>query len=269
MTYGENLPNSVADVSATPPEGWEQALRAISPITTHTSHLRFYWYRAGGRWVLYDCLPRPLIYDDVPVGVPMLGKELLSYLDGPPPRDRHEDDRSPFVSDVQHEFYRLYKVYARPFWVLQGEGGGHQVKFSPWQQNVLIAKGLPAEAPAVGSLPFAPFDGRTVTLLHHLNRLHKLDGSIERLQKSGSREAAEAEMHDIQKEIRLAEAQFIEDQMTPVVDMSTSLIRGANTRSEHADQVVQVAPGMAARAADAYEEYKQTGNWTLRDLTSR
>ena len=212
VVAGENLPNAVADVAVLPPDGWEQALRAVNPITTIYSHLRFYWYRAKARWVLYDCVPKCLMPEDgSPPGVPMEMKELLGYLNGPPARELGEN-ACPFVSDVQHEFWHRYGVYARPYWVLQGDRGGHQVKFSPWQTNVAMKKGLPHEPPAIGTLPFAPFDNRTAHQLNHFNRLHALDDRLEHLMASGSREAMQAEMDAIQKEIRLAETAFIEQQ---------------------------------------------------------
>ena len=54
--------------------------------------------------------------------------------------------------------------------------------------------------------------------------------------------------------------------MEPIVDMSMSLVRGQRTRSEHDDQVVRVRDGVAAQAADANQEYLETGNYTLRDI---
>lgn len=256
---GANVPNSVADCAVAFPADWEERLRAMSPITDRFSHLRAYWYRAGQRWVLYDCVPRVLIKDDEAQGAPITGRELIAALEGPPPRDLEDWQKCPYVSDMQHEFYRLYRVYARPFWVLQGENGGHQVKFSPWQQNVLIAKGLSPEAPQIGSLPPCPFDMRVVKALTHLNRLHALDDRLDKLQASGTVESANAEMEGIQREIREAEMAFIESQMTPLVDMTSSLMRGSNSRSEHEDQLVIVPKGAAAKAKDAYEQYRETG----------
>lgn len=262
------MPNSVADMAV--PFPWEKELRRISPITGRHSHLRAYWYRVGERWVLYDCLPKALIPEDgPPPGIPMEAGELHAALNGPPPSSLHFDDRCPFVSDLQHAFWHRYGEYVRPFWVLQGDRGGHQVNFSPWQQNVLLAKNLPPTPPMIGALPYAPFDGRAIQQLQHLNRLHQMDDNLDRLLHSGSKAAADAEMDAIQKEIRLAEAAFIEGQMTPLTDMSMSLARGANSRSEHADQLVWVKPGMAARAADAYDEYLETGNYTMRDVTGQ
>jgi len=263
--FGSNIPNAVADCAV--PFPWLEELRRVSEITDRFSYLIPYWYRTGGRWVLYDAVPRALIYDDELQGCPLSGKELLAFLEGPRPSECEDWQRSDYVSDVQHELYRLHKAYARPFWVLQGDQGGHQVNFSAWQQNVLIAKGLSPNAPRVGSLPACPFDVRTSAQLNHLNRLHRLDDRLEKLYASGSVEAANAEMVAIQQEIRDAECRFIEQQMQPIVDMSMSLVHGPNSRSEHDDQIIRVRPGMASQAKDAYDEFKATGNFPMRNIT--
>lgn len=253
---GQNVANSVADLDVVFP--WDAELRAFSPIVEKVSHLRAYWYRAGGRFVLYDAIPLAILpSNDHPIRPDLTGAELFAAIAGLPPRLRQDAQDSP-LSDVQHEMAHRWKVYACPFWVLQGEGG-HQVKFSPWQQNVLIAKGLSAEAPAIGSLPPCPWDRRVETHLHHLNRLHKLGDRLDRLQDSGNAAANAAEMDAIQREIRESEMQFVEQQMTPIVDMVGTL----NQRSEHADQLVHM-PGMAAQATDAYQQYRETGDFTLK-----
>ena len=119
--------------------------------------------------------------------------------------------------------------------------------------------GLPSEPPKIGELPPCPFDNRAIRQLQHLNRLHQLEDSVDQLRKSGSPEAAAARQEQIEREIRTAEMAFIEGQMSPVVDAAQSMRR----RSEHADQLIQMPDGMAARAKDAYEIYQETGIYTL------
>jgi hypothetical protein len=111
---GENLANSVADVSVVPDVQWERDLRAFNPITDKVSHLRFYWYRAGMRWVLYDCLPLSLIpNDDTKMNPTTTGAELLRALRGVPPRELPDAQDSP-VSDVQHEMARRFGCTRAP-----------------------------------------------------------------------------------------------------------------------------------------------------------
>lgn len=267
---GQNMPNAVRDVSVAFP--WMRELREVSPVTALHSYLLPYWYRVKERWVLYDALPVHLLPDDdTPLGSMITGKEFFEIMRGVRPSER-EDFKDLVqwpISDVQHEMYRLHQVYARPFWVLQGPGGGHQVGFSPEQAQHLVAMGFGDRPPAIGSLAPCPFDNRAAKQLQHMNRLHQMEDSMQKLRESGSRDYIDQETAAWQTKVRLAECAFIEAQMTPLVDMSNSLVRGPNTRSEHMDQIVRVKSGAAAEAKDAYEAYKATGDYsaTFKDLT--
>lgn len=257
---GQNLANSLADLDVVCP--FEAELRAFSPIVEKVSHLRAYWYRAGLRWVLYECIPLALMpNDERKVRPDLTGAELHWFLNGLPPRMRTDSDPSP-ISDVQHEMARRWKVWAGPLWVMQGSQGGHLWKLDPWAQNIAIAKGHSGEMPAIGSLPACPWDGRTTTALNRRNRLAQLGGSLLKLQQSGSVEARTIEMDAIQREIRIAEMELVEKMMEPIVDMAHSLVAGSNTRSEYDSQIIRVSPGMAGKAADAYDRYRETGDFS-------
>lgn len=251
---GVNLPNAITDLDVVPE--WLSLLREDSPQSTIHSYLMPYWYRVAARWVLYDVLPIDAIDDELDTGSGITGAELRAIMDGPRPSELA--DHVP-VSDVQHAMWRKWRGFARPFWVLQGETGGHQVNFSPIQASALLRMGLPAEPPRVGSLPSCPYDNRARQQIRHLNRLHEFNGSIDRLRKSGSSDFANAEQERIERQIRESEMAFIESQMRPVVDMAMTL----KQRSEHSDQLVQMAPGTASRAKDAYDRYRETGDYTL------
>lgn len=263
MVVGENIKASVQGVHEVPPEGWEAGLREVSPITTTHSHLRWYWYKASQRWVLYDCLPAHLIEPDRLYGGPITGAELLIYLEGAPPRELESWMVCPWVSDAQHEFYRVHKVLARPFWIMQGEQGGHQYVFTNDQMRILKAKMLPYEAPVVGSLPPCPWDSRVVQQLQRLNRLRVLGNSVDKLRESGDAASAAAQLAATEREIREAEMAFMEEQMRPTVELTTSLSRGQNPQTYLADDLLINLRDQGARAADALEEYRETGNFAL------
>lgn len=253
-SVGENIKNSIADLSIEFP--WEGDLRRISPIASAYSHLRAYWYRAKARWVLYDVLPSEAIEDEMDTGSGLTGYELRQIMNGVKIEDR--DDDVP-ISPVQQAMWHQWGGYARPFWVLQGEHGGHQVRFSPQQSSALLRMGLPPEPPPLGSLPPCPFDNRAIAQLQHLNRLHQFEDSIERLRKSGSTEFAKAEEARIEQEVREAEMKFVESQVRPLVEMASSL----RQRTEMESELVMVEPGLAAKAKDAYDRYKETGEYTF------
>jgi hypothetical protein len=253
----ENLEASVRGVSATFP--WEDDLRRISPIVEAVSHLRAFWYAARQRWVLYDCLPAALIQPKVNYGF-ITGAEFLKAAQGRPPRELPAWDQGP-ISDAQHEFFRLYRVFATPYWVLQGEGGGHPHKFSPWEQNILTASMLPTEPPEIGFMPPCPFDMRAIAQLERRNRLNQFGGSLKKLQDSGSAAYAESQVKDFEKQMRLAECDYIEQMLTPIIEQANHVARN-HSENEH-DIYRIAAPGSAAKADDAYEEYKETGEFRL------
>lgn len=256
---GENVPNSVSDVMVPFPAEWLEKLRDVNPISDVHSYLLPYRYRARERWVLYDCVPRNLIDPDLPVCVGMTGEQFLERVEGKAPRDRDADDFCPYVSDVQHEFYRLHQVYARPFWVLQGESGGHQVAFDPWQKNLLAAQGLPTEPPQIGTLDACPFDNRVMQRLRELSRLTQLAGNLDTLRKTGTKDGSDAFMTHQLRKIREAELAFLEVQMAPLLDAAASVSHLSDSR----DHLMYVQPGTAGQAADALAEYRETGAFTL------
>jgi hypothetical protein len=251
---GKNIPNAVADVSVVP--DWLPELQRVSPNTGLHSYLMPYWYRAAQRWVLYDVVPVHLIEDDADTGSGISGRDLKAIMNGPRPSEREDfkDLEHWPVSDTQHEMWRLWRGYARPFWILQGDLGGHQYRFSPFQSDALCRMGLPTEPPRPGGLPPAPFDKRVIAQLNDLNRLHLFVDSIDRLRKSGGPEAAEAEAQRREAEIRQAELRFIEAQMRPLVEMSQTMSDDVRYR---------MPDGMGARAKDAFEQYVETGVYSL------
>lgn len=258
---GQNLANSIADVDVVFP--WEAELRAFSPIVEQVSHLRAYWYRAGHRWVLYECIPLALMPRDAQkVRADLTGEELHFYLNGLAPRDRPDGDESP-ISDLQHEMARRWQVWAGPLWVMQGEHGGHPWRLDPQTESVMARMNKNPEMPAIGALPSCPWDTRTVVALQKRNRLAALGGSLDKLRQSGTTEARAVEEALLEREVRAAEMAFIEQIMEPLIDMSLSLVRGANTRSEYDSQVVRL-PGMAGKAEEAYDKYLESGEFTLK-----
>lgn len=255
---GSNLPNSVADVQVSFPDDWLTKLREISPITALHSWLLPYWYRAAQRWVLYDCMPAVLIDPDDLLGPGFSGTDFFAAVNGPPPRDLDAAKRTPYLSDVQHEMHRLHAVYARPLWVLEGDRGGHFVGFDPWQKNLLAAQRQPTEPPAIGSLPPCPFDNRTVVQLRRHNRLTQLKGDIAKLRASGSGDAADAQLQKTLREIREAELALLSEQIDPVLDVAEVVSHRADSR----DHLIYTTPGEAGKAADALDQYIETGEFT-------
>lgn len=257
----ERIGVSVADVARPFPKDWLARLREESPVSTVHSYLIPYWYRPAERWVLYQGMPVGLIREqpERPVCPGFTGDEFLLAVSRKAPRDLHPEDRTPYLSDVQYEMYRRYNVYAAPFWVLQGDHGGHQVSFGPLQQELLAAQRLPLEPPQVGTLPACPFDQRVVDRLRALNRLRQLHGNLDVLRKTGSKEGGDAITQHYQRQIREAELAFLEEQMADLLDAAQTVSHRADSR-EH---LMYVQPGTAGAASEALQVYRETGDFIL------
>lgn len=255
---GTNAPNSVADLDVPFPAEWLRLLREESPVTEAHAWLLPYWYRAGARWVLYQCWPVALIPKDALLVPGFSTQDFFAAVDGPPPYRLEPWQRTPYLSDLQYELYRRHQVYARPCWVLEGTVGGHPVVYEPWQQNLMAAKGLPTAPPPIGSLDPCPFDNRAVHQLRQSNRLLRLKGSVAKLRASGSAEGADQQLDAILREIRHAELAIMQDQLDPMLDVAKSVSR----RSDARDHLVYTDPGSAGHAADALDHYLDTGDFT-------
>lgn len=69
-----------------------------------------------------------------------------------------------FLDSQTWRIYRETGLYATRWWIIQGSRGGHRYR---WDQEELAAvvanmKGLGNQPPAVGGLPYAPFDARVL-----------------------------------------------------------------------------------------------------------
>jgi len=166
-----------------PPKEWERDLRAISPVSAHSSYLIFA-YKAppfamdDGRWCLYEAIPDALI-----------STERRMELAGAPfwelPKDQRAGQAS-IVSAYQWLMYREHRLDVRPFWCLQGSEGGTPFAISRLEQRYLRMMDKPTDPVPLGALPFAPFDARAAKQILERDRLVKFGGSIERLKASGS-----------------------------------------------------------------------------------
>ncbi len=234
------------------PDGWERDLREFSPITTYTSHLRFGWLEGSvkkpiQRWVLYECVPIELIPD-----------EMRRMLGGKPwwelPYGLREG-RKHMVSAYQWELYRQHRIWARPFWCLQGESGGTPARYSDVEERLLKLKQMPADPPGPGTLPFATWDGRVLQAVKQRDRLWKLGSSISRLKKSGSSHKMKAEAAAIEKRFRTEFLAWMEERFAPQADFLTHY-----TRKTESDRVLrQTTPGEEAAAAQMHDHFIEHG----------
>lgn len=241
------------------PDAWETALRAISPITSAHSYLTFKWEHVLGRvkgrwqdrsrWVLYECQPAWAI-----------APGLRALLEAPPPRllpPGQAYARRQFVDDWAHEYYRLHRVFARPFWVLQGRNGGTPAGYALREQEILRALGEPVDPPPVGTLPYAPFDDRAVRQILMRDQLLRAEMDLDALVETGRvGRATKREEEEAARAHRVAFVSWFKGTLAPGADFLTWY-----TRRSEADRTLRNATRAEMAAAIDFEpQYVETGH---------
>lgn len=174
------------------PRGWQEQLDALFPRDGIFAWLHLEWWAGerfkvwhpGGFWqVAEQRVQRWVIYQmSWPGHIPDL---VLPDLEGPHPRLRGhwEPATLEWVSDCsvsreQWELYRRTGCYAQPFWILQGDRGGHKRRFTPLESRLLKANGRPGDPPFPGDLPYAELDNRVLDQLVRYDRLRRTNRNL-------------------------------------------------------------------------------------------
>lgn len=182
-----------------PPE-WREELARISPPSHEHSFLALVWSPGipevpEQRWMLYEMVPFRAVKPD-------WAHVYREEFAGPDPwtllqRDQITGDvyqptligRSQWL--LHHEWkQRGYDCVPHAFWILQGERGGHPKHYDQHQQRELGRVGLPAEPPAIGDLPYAPFDTRVTDAVLRHNKLLALGGDLREFRRKYGRDRA-------------------------------------------------------------------------------
>jgi hypothetical protein len=227
-----------------PPSDWVDRLAQLSPPTTAHSYLALIWepgdpWIPAQRWTIQQML-QPW----------MVERELLQELRGPNPRKeghmctsipthawpvrprpgyrpcvcRHKTEAwrggpCSMITLSQWKTFQRTGLVARPFWTIQGTTGGHRDSFSHQEQLMLEHVGFPTETPALGALPYAPFDERVAAQLPRFNRLWKLGVTLERFAQLMSRDGIGQFKKAEEKQVRQQLLHEVEDEMREVADL--------------------------------------------------
>jgi hypothetical protein len=200
--------------SNTPPPEWQAALDRLTPPNDRVSFLRILWVAADltvsrwgkvsvdpvQRWVLFQCtrqIPEPA----------------LIHLEAAAPHPKHNP--RPLMRE-QWELYQAERLYGQPFWIVQGERGGHKRRFTQVEQNILKAQKLPHQAPAPGALPYAPLDNRVLDKLAVLDVMTNWNRAIELDERKP--DELDAEMREAAKDGRRWLLNWLESQVEAQLD---------------------------------------------------
>lgn len=178
------------------PKEWSDRLAELSPPTNKFSWLKLIW-EPGYPWEIVE---RYMIYQMVPRhGIPLGFLEQLEHALPPSQMGNYYDKhmewvdergvsrrgqfvRNPdcIITERAWHLYRETRCWGRPFWVIQGNEGGHKRWFSPNEKKFLKMAGLPIDSPPPGDLPYADFDERVMKRLEEWDLLRGQHGTLRR-----------------------------------------------------------------------------------------
>jgi hypothetical protein len=217
-----------------PPADWIRSLREVSEKSDEVGWLYLHWeagdpWVPGQRWVLYEMLHEKWVDDAV-----------MDELRGPHPRSEGHmcSTKVPkqfgclcrrklgawrggpcqLVTLTQYQLYRTTGYVAKPFWIIQGTTGGHLWEFDESEREILRYANLPSEAPRLGALPYAPFDGRVLRQIMRRNRLRAMGGSIEAYKQTMGA-GYDVYRQKIAREMRARYVEYLEQQLQDVNEL--------------------------------------------------
>lgn len=218
-----------------PPAEFIRALRDVSPVSDAHGWLMPVWepgetWAPAQRWMLYEMIHPTLVTP-----------ELLAELNGPHPRSEghfctENDTGEQFQCLCPHKTeswkggpcqltwltqYLLYKktgYVGYPFWMVQGERGGHKAFFSEEEQAMLAMEDLPTEPPFLGELPYAPLDGRVIAQVVRHNRLQQVAGDLRAYRKKMGADYAQHRAQ-VERDMRAQLVEYLHDGMREATEL--------------------------------------------------
>lgn len=203
---------------------WQRKLDELFPKSEHTTHLKLVWV-AGDDWEILDegnlvdqRIERFYVYEMFPKS--HTDPDILFELEEMPcPVVRYDsvlkevtrENRA--VTRLQWRLYRETGYFGKPFWVIQGDKGGHQRFFTTFEKQQLYLLGLPTEPPLPGTLPYAPFDQRVIDKLLYHDRLRQIGGMLF-VERETQKEKYKALHAENEKKFRSDIIKFVSDQVT-------------------------------------------------------
>jgi hypothetical protein len=170
---------------------WDRELERISPRNENVSFFHLVWepgdpWSPVGRWVVYQMLHGQWIPDWIKVQLDgenprsrgrMKWKSVPSAIRGvdgaymKKPVLEYEPSGDCIISMRQWLLYRETGCYGNPFWIIQGDQGGHLRRWSVQESKASMLFGGPTEPPTIGDLPYAEPDDRVWSRLRRANEM--------------------------------------------------------------------------------------------------
>lgn len=176
---------------------WDHRLAALAPRNDNT----LWWHLAWVPGDIFDssdrepdnplrpkgAVERWVIYKMYPLGMIPLEELILPDLLGPSPRERgrydpvlqrYYPDPRCNIDLMQWRLFRETGAFGRPYWVVQGHGGGHKRRWSRVEKTMAGMMDLPEEPALPGALPYAAPDRRTWEALAEIPRQAEVEDRL-------------------------------------------------------------------------------------------
>jgi hypothetical protein len=248
-----------------PDPAWVRALQADAPPMPGLSHPELWWEPgdiktpgSGQRWVIYNLVPVQTMAPGnlLPSGGHRTGFwDLRRYLEEERPcvcaaelHGTEDDDKTcrrcqHVSSPIRLKIYRTFMdrgYWAQPFWVIQGDRGGHPTSYNPVEKQFAASLGLPPNPPPTGALPYADLDARVLRCLQERDLSGTSFGYLrreaqhrrEQMERMARYQRARAVMESIDTILDQHSTRFIDDlpkvDRQPI-DLSASVARYVET----------------------------------------
>jgi hypothetical protein len=155
----------------------------LQPPTERGTHLALVWETGTPadpvqRWVIYEAVPQQYLAD----GTIEALKEFAPCRCPKNPDLMGTCRRCGRVqSPGRHrilDYYLRTGCLLKPFWVVQGSGGGHAYRYTAQERSWARFLGRPEAPPAPGDLPYAPVDQRVIRQLRARDRAHRAEATL-------------------------------------------------------------------------------------------
>jgi hypothetical protein len=212
----------------TPPPEWVRSLRAVAPPGDRVSHLVTFWEPGTPkapvqRWVLYQAVPAryvppvkwALLFGERPETT-VNRADTYTYLAKTglaPDWTTYPDETPPWVTPGRSRTFRYLcdtGCLAQPWWVIQGDQGGHRYQYSQTDQMWARLRGEPDQPSPPGDLAYAPPDNRVLERIRRYDLAHRAYTSLGRAD-AADRAASE-------QSFRAALTDYMDDAVDAAID---------------------------------------------------